>query len=1078
MANYEFESKDAAKSATKPIKNKAGAEKKIANFAYALVDSAVYSGIQSPITAVSQITDSIFKTKLTKNTKFIASPKSQKFNTADWYAQQIGYGLGIGVDFLLANKVVGLGKSSLGIETASSLNLARSTMIGQSALSGAIFEGVFTPSQSGQNLIDSRLKQALSGAVTFAALSGSSLGLKMATQNIDLGSKLANNVIDSNILNGFLSGIPGGIVSSNSDSILNGKGIASFHADVASVTAFSVAGLPLSLGHAFELTSDSTKQQMIDNAINKRLNQILLESEFDKFKPVKNPFDTFTDAIAKPNPDSSLDSNNKSNISENSTLGKKSIDLNSNIESLILDENGNFLNDPMKNFDTKIYDSLGNLSLDFKFSFPDLAKLGEPDLRFSPQIKLAIDNLQADQNLQSVKLNDGSMIKRVAAPGYMVEFNDGYKLLISQDSKNSRYSSLELSAPNGNKINKYTNNAGIYLSTVNGTKMEFLPSSYIIKLSDGQTIVRHNNGEISYSRYLNKNDDFSTFNLKLMPDSNNAKVKNNQFYFEATSTNGTKFMKFTNRDHFVKFNNGQTITKIDNHIVSLNNDGQEYHKDSRGNLTVTDKNIEYKELIDKITRKISNNSFTQEQFDSILSAFNDPKDRAIASELISQNKNYMSYDNMMESFRLLKADPRLTDSNFLYTQSLTSSGNMLAYLFRKSTGLKADILPISDYDWTLHKGHVLVFDDLNKFSPKELEKFRLAEYNILLFNSHKFDTGPNFLDLSLDTLKPKLEKLINIVKTHQLSNPSLSDTEAVKQILDPPIQLNKLLENHLSKNIEIKQVDLLDSESNNSDRNFVNNKIIHFQNKYFTNFVDRLESARILADSTIFTNFSDLVYKLRDLHHILQENIVKPDGSDLKYIVGLDGQHGAHSSALINYLYKVSNNIPNEAFISKNEYEFRPKDEIERNHFVVLDDSAYSGSQLKNIFNRRLYFGKNIHFGLISSYEDFTRNNSTLDSEDKMNIISTQSNLNLNSAKELALISSLTKLIPETNDGVIKNKLISQFQSALLRLPMLDTKDSWGSGRINSTEIFPHMVSDTTLPLVNRFASEVLKTRT
>ena len=177
-------------------------------------------------------------------------------------------------------------------------------------------------------------------------------------------------------------------------------------------------------------------------------------------------------------------------------------------------------------------------------------------------------------------------------------------------------------------------------------------------------------------------------------------------------------------------------------------------------------------------------------------------------------------------------------------------------------------------------------------------------------------------------------------------------------------------------------------------------------------------------------------------------------------------------------MYKVSNNIPNGAFISKNEYEFSPKDEKERNQFVVLDDSAYSGSQLKEIFNRRLYFGKNIHFGLISSYEDFTRNNSTLDSEDKMNIISTQSNLNLNSAKELALISSLTKLIPETNDGVIKNKLISQFQSALLRLPMLDTKDSWGSGRINSTEIFPHMVSDTTLPLVNRFASEVLKTRT
>ena len=55
MANYAFESKDVAKSTTKPIKNKAGLEKKITNFAYTLADNVVYSGIQSPITALGQI---------------------------------------------------------------------------------------------------------------------------------------------------------------------------------------------------------------------------------------------------------------------------------------------------------------------------------------------------------------------------------------------------------------------------------------------------------------------------------------------------------------------------------------------------------------------------------------------------------------------------------------------------------------------------------------------------------------------------------------------------------------------------------------------------------------------------------------------------------------------------------------------------------------------------------------------------------------------------------------------------------------------------------------------------------------
>jgi hypothetical protein len=82
-------------------------------FAGELVNSLVYRGIEDPIRAVTQTIDSVFNTKLTKSvtdgfaTIGIEKPGAVAFNSASWYGQNLGGGLGMLPFYFAARGLVG-----------------------------------------------------------------------------------------------------------------------------------------------------------------------------------------------------------------------------------------------------------------------------------------------------------------------------------------------------------------------------------------------------------------------------------------------------------------------------------------------------------------------------------------------------------------------------------------------------------------------------------------------------------------------------------------------------------------------------------------------------------------------------------------------------------------------------------------------------------------------------------------------------------------------------------------------------------------------------------------------------------
>ena len=998
---------------TNTAKPKPSLTQEVYNLGTTVVKNFAYSGLQSPVAGVAQIADKLLNTHLETATKVLTSPNAQKFGTANWYAQQVGQGLGIGFDFLVANKTIGSLKSCLDIETAQSLTLAKSSIIGQSALAGAILEGVFTPSNPNDNLLATRLKQAVSGATTFAAMSSTSIGLNTLSHSLDLGNDLANKAINSNLLNGFLSGIPGGLTSANASSLLNGQGLASFKSDFQSVTAYSVAGLPLSLAHTF------------------------MPVKLDSLKPV-------TPDIISP----------KADIAK---LTSSDI----NFERQIIDSQGNVILDPNKNFDTKIYDSNGNLKLDFQFSFPNMPQLEKVDLRYTNEIEDGINKLKAEKTAVSIKLTNGVTIKPTISDDYLVSFPDNYKLLVMSPQK------MELITPDGYKINHESYLAGQTITAPNGARMSLFQTFKQVKLGDSRIFTLNNKGEMTYTLPLSHVTDRNIYSLKLIPDYNPSIHGNNKLYFEAILDDNTKIIKFANGNYFARFPDGTTIHKTADTISTLNNAGIEYHKDKQGKITQIDRNLEYNNLISTITQKATVGDFTQTQLAEILAQFPDQTDKELASAFLTKALPNLSSSQIMQNFAKLTSNPDLTDSNFLYTHSLTSTGNLLAYLFRKATEAKADILPINSFDWTLHKGNIVLFDNLDRFTDSQIAKLKGQGQNIFIIDADNFDKTPNFIDLATGNIHQKLEALIQEAKIEQKINPNLSPAELVSKVLIP---------HHSITDLQPTLNYIQTSKSNQSLSASVTPAAVDsYLQQTFSTFAYRLEAARILSDLTTYPDFKDLIQKSKILHDLINQDminsdIVKQNLAKHQYIVGLDGKYGAHSSAITNYLYKMANNIPENSFISKEQYLFSSENEKLARQYIVLDDATYSGSQLKNIYHDYFNHADNITFGLYAAYEDFIKRNQA--SAEPLKLITGQSNLGLTETAEFKLLGSLQKSIALASDGVIKDRLISQQNSILTRLDITNSKNAWGG--VNSTQLLPYMIPDTTLEFVHNFAKNIL----
>ncbi len=238
---------------------------KTLDFGKTLVDSLAYSAYESPLLGVSQIVKAAINVNIEKFLPQVKALQPSQFGTSNWYASQIGSGLGIAFDFIIADKLIGSKVTDLADnETVNSIS---AKIITQSAIAGAFYEGVFSPSNVNanyENLLTARLKQAFSGALTFGVMAGVSTGLGNLMAGLDNKNLLAK-AIDNNLVNGVISGSIGGIVNVNSDSLLNGHGLASFKNDIQTAYAYSVAGIPLGLAHVFRESNYNLNPAKVSN---------------------------------------------------------------------------------------------------------------------------------------------------------------------------------------------------------------------------------------------------------------------------------------------------------------------------------------------------------------------------------------------------------------------------------------------------------------------------------------------------------------------------------------------------------------------------------------------------------------------------------------------------------------------------------------------------------------------------------------------------------------------------------------------------------------------------------------------
>lgn len=195
--------------------------------------AALYSGIQAPITGVSQLIDQVADTHISKSLSFISAPEHAEFGSADWHAQQLGGALGTVLPFLAIHK---------GMSTAFKDTALLSNPISQGASSGFVFGTIFQPSNDGANFWSSRLKNGVSTGITFGALSGLNGAIGKVAESEALSGTFAQKVAANPIFSGVISGVPAGLVGAEAESLLNGKGFASGQDLVQSAYGYGLIG--------------------------------------------------------------------------------------------------------------------------------------------------------------------------------------------------------------------------------------------------------------------------------------------------------------------------------------------------------------------------------------------------------------------------------------------------------------------------------------------------------------------------------------------------------------------------------------------------------------------------------------------------------------------------------------------------------------------------------------------------------------------------------------------------------------------------------------------------------------------
>ncbi len=1024
-----------------PVEKKVGIFNKILDEGTSLAQVTLanfkYNAIQQPLDGVTQLIDNISSSHLEKSVQFFKPAKIYKFGTANWAASQIGSGLGIACDFMLADKLIANFKGNL-VDTT----ISKTAIIGQSAISGALYEGIFTPTAHNHNFIESRFQQALSGAVTFGVMSASAVGLKDTLTTQILTTNPLTKVIKSNMLNGTVSGMIGGITGVNFNSLINGQGLAPVQTDIQTSLAYAVAGLPLGM-----MNSLITHQE----SANLNNNTVLLQ----------NVTDSQNGYLGELNFQNIADQHHFAPIQENSSQLKATT------------------------YHYDVHDSYDNKMTSFHFDIPEVKSL--PDLNPYENNEL-IAKVKNGEFIQDNKL--GIKIDFDEHFNPQINYPDGTKLTLIQ---------------NGRDVFQLQNGINVYRDTYSD-KIHYdycYPDGWqISKTSDGATLMIPPYTQTRLSIWPDGQKYYSVYN------------KNDEFYgnYEERQVNGIKITKAELEDgsQLITSANGLSVSylrdgtiiyKGKNQVTTYYPDGREVTKNANGSITKLNKAQqelpEYNELKQKLITKFNQGHFTHSDYEKTLSHFNGT-DKPLAQAILNLSLNNMSIAKLMDSMSLHNKDNWFYYDKYV-VKDASSTGNMLAYLYRKALGNNVAITTLKELN-PHEYGTVLFFDDLTKLNAAELAKLQELnnveatnedyKLNLKIYDTNNFEKGINFFDTANNSVVEKLSDLVSQAKElkatlpshHNLSNQELATAvlnnsqDNLAKLLNIKILPSKTLDHNalLMPPVSLKSVDQYLNSFKTYNERFTALKFLANESEYF-DIPSLLNKAKTLhaaigykLDQLRPKSLEELLRSKNKSFDYQQPMPALPYLNDLHYIVGLDDG----SSSFINYLYRKANNIPETNFLSRSQLSDHPLNEnTSMPNLVMLDDAAYSGTQLDLITSK--YFDKskdNLILALLGgSYKSFA------------------TSLNKsNSAPHLVTLASHLPIYPLDVQNTIYRTLtlhpealnLEQMNQLNYQLAIKKFVDQTGSYKdINSFQIWPYMAPDTSIKPIKDFAKQVLNFR-
>ncbi|HEY9731685.1 MAG TPA: hypothetical protein V6C89_07220 [Drouetiella sp.] len=223
------------------------------------VHSAVYTGIQEPISGVTQIVDEFAGTKFRSQVQFMKAPEQATFGSGEWHAQQVGAAVGTLLPFLLVRKGV---RGALGTATEEAGLLSSKTAFNMSlkeaALTGFTYDAVLRPSQTnnggiGQFLLD-RGTQGAIGAGTFTTMTAAGLGLKNLAGSSAIERSVLLPILKNPIASGVLSGAPAGLFNAEANSFVKTGHLASGTELAQSAYSMSLLGAGFGVVHSLKGT--------------------------------------------------------------------------------------------------------------------------------------------------------------------------------------------------------------------------------------------------------------------------------------------------------------------------------------------------------------------------------------------------------------------------------------------------------------------------------------------------------------------------------------------------------------------------------------------------------------------------------------------------------------------------------------------------------------------------------------------------------------------------------------------------------------------------------------------------------